>query len=76
MPEIGRSLLAERSFFSFGQLTTQKIGFVLPLSGDWAFLGNGIRDGAIGNLSVKKDGVIWSEASVKEIRGGRVVGFR
>jgi branched-chain amino acid transport system substrate-binding protein len=22
------------------------IGFVLPLSGDWAFLGNGIRDGA------------------------------
>ena len=24
-----------------------KIGFVLPLSGDWAFLGNGIRDGAL-----------------------------
>src|SRR4051794_23906062 len=24
-----------------------KIGFVLPLSGEWAFLGNGIRDGAL-----------------------------
>ncbi len=23
------------------------IGFILPLSGDWAFLGNGIRDGAL-----------------------------
>lgn len=23
-----------------------KIGFILPLSGEWAFLGNGIRDGA------------------------------
>jgi len=33
-------------------------------------------DGTIGNLSVKKDGVIWSEASVKEIRGGRMVGIR
>jgi branched-chain amino acid transport system substrate-binding protein len=23
-----------------------KVGFILPLSGDWAFLGNGVRDGA------------------------------
>jgi branched-chain amino acid transport system substrate-binding protein len=32
--------------------------------------------GTIGNLSVKKDGVIWGEASVKGIRDGRVVGVR
>jgi branched-chain amino acid transport system substrate-binding protein len=37
----------QRAHADIEPTTSAKIGFVLPLSGDWAFLGNGIRDGAL-----------------------------
>jgi len=40
-------LLSIASVFADSTSHAFRIGFVLPLSGDWAFLGNGIRDGAL-----------------------------
>lgn len=40
----GVQLLSSPALAEPHSISPLKIGFVLPLSGEWAFLGNGIRD--------------------------------